>query len=171
MNHIENISPDFFALAILITGTLFTVTWFLDAITHSKVGEFDVTNRELHTHRVLIVTSMLMEFSLVLLYWYSYEVLPLFIAALVTRTAHEFIDEVKFHTKRCSFYETILHLIMWIMVLTKTGFMFIWGFYCNYAGLNRLHPALYVWGIAIVICMGFISLKEWNQKTIEENNR
>jgi hypothetical protein len=167
MNQIENISPNFFALAILIAATLFTVAWFFDAITHSKVGESDVTKRELHTHRILIITSMLMEFSLVLMYWFSYEVLPLFIAALVTRTAHEFIDEIKFHVKRCSFYETMLHLSMWITVITKTVFMFLWGFYCHYKGLTNLHPALFIWGIAIVICMSFISLKEWNQKTIE----
>ncbi len=169
MNFIENINPTFYAVAILISAATFTATWFLDAITHSKLAESDITKRELHTHRVLIITSMLMEFSLVLMYWFNLEVLPLFLAAFITRTAHELIDEQHWHTHRCSFFETILHLIMWLSVLTKTFLMFIWGFFTHYKGFAQLNVGFYIAGILIVICMGFISRKEWNQKTKDED--
>src|SRR5688572_13199965 len=93
----ENITPEYFAWAILGSATVFTLTWFLDALTHSRLGETDITARELHTHRVLILTSGLMELSLLLMYWFDYEVLPVFLAAIITRTAHEFIDELHWH--------------------------------------------------------------------------
>jgi len=169
MTLIENLSPTFFALSILVAATGFTITWFMDAITHAKLGASDITKRELHTHRVLIITSMLMEFSLLVMYWFPLEILPLFIAALLTRTAHEFIDELVWHTTRCTFFETMLHLIMWISVITKTGMMFIWGFFTQYKGLSELPFLFYVWGLLVVICMGLISLKEWNQKTIADS--
>jgi hypothetical protein len=157
------IDPVFFATAILGTATVFTATWFLDAITHARLVKVDISDKELHTHRILILTSGLMEFCLLLMYWLDIEILPLFIAALVTRTAHEFIDELKYHTDRCTFYETILHLIMWIMVITKTSLLFIWGFFTHYRGLEELHPAFYVWGAMVVFAMGLVSWKEWFQ--------
>ena len=165
MRFIDELNPVFFATIILISATVFTVTWFLDAITHARLVKVDITDKELQTHRILILTSGLMEFSLILFFWFDVEILPLFIAALITRTAHEFIDEIKYHTGRCSFYETILHLIMWISVLNKTFLLFIWGFFTGYKGLLDLHPAFYVWGIIVVVAMGLISLKEWNQST------
>jgi hypothetical protein len=158
-----NIDPTYFAFAILVSATIFTFAWFLDARTHARLVKVDITDRELQTHRILILTSGLMEFSLVLMYWLDVEILPLFIAALVTRTAHEFIDELRYHTDRCSFYETILHLTMWISVISKTSFLFIWGFFTHYKGIETLHPVLYAWGGLIVITMGIISLKEWFQ--------
>jgi hypothetical protein len=161
MSFIDKISPVYFATVILVSATVFTVTWFLDALTHARIVKAEISERELHTHRILIITSMLMEFSLVLMYWFPYEVLALFLAAFLTRTVHEFIDELHWHTNRCSFYESLLHLVMWLTVLTKTFLMFMWGFFTQYRGLAELHPAFYVWGIAVVICMAFISRKEW----------
>jgi hypothetical protein len=159
----DKIDACFFAWAILGSATVFTLTWFLDAIAHARLVKVDITEKELHTHRVLILTSILMEFSLVLMYWFDIEVLPLFLAAFITRTAHEFIDELHWHTGRCSQYETMLHLIMWISVLNKTFLLFIWGFFTHYRGFADLHPMFYAWGIIIVIAMTIISWKEWNQ--------
>lgn len=167
MDFPSNLNPTYFAAAILISATMFTITWLLDAITHANLGDSEITRRELQTHRILILTSGLMEFSLILMFWFSWEVLPIFIAAFITRTAHEFIDELSWHSKRCSFYETILHLIMWITVLSKTFFLFIWGFFTNFRGVEDLPFFFYIWGTIIVIVMGFVSFKEWNQKTID----
>jgi hypothetical protein len=157
------IQPVFFATAILLSASIFTIAWFLDAKTHARLVKVDITDKELQTHRILILTSGLMELSLLLMYWFDIEILPIFIAALVTRTAHEFIDELRYHTDRCTFYETILHLIMWISVISKTCFLFIWGFFTHYKGLETLHPAFYIWGGMIVLLMGIVSLKEWFQ--------
>jgi hypothetical protein len=167
MNYIYNIHPAFFAWAILISATVFTVTWFLDAITHSRLVKVDITEKELNTHRVLILTSGLMELSLLLMYWFHFEVLPLFLAAFITRTVHEIIDEMHWHTGRCSFYETMLHLVMWISILHKTFLMFLWGFFTHYQGLSELHPAFYAWGIIIVIVMTYTSWKEWHQEALK----
>ena len=161
------LDPFFFATAILISATLFTLTWLLDAITHANLAESEITRRELQTHRILIMTSGLMELSLLLMFWFRWEILPVFIAALITRTAHEFIDEMSWHSKRCSFYETILHLIMWLTVLSKTFFLFTWGFFSHYKGVEDLPFGYYIWAIVIVIVMGIVSWKEWNQKTVE----
>lgn len=162
-----DLNPFFFALAILVSATFFTCTWILDAITHANLVDSHITRRELQTHRILIVTSGLMELSLLLMFWFRWEILPVFIAAFITRTAHEFIDEVSWHSKRCTFYETILHLIMWLTVLSKTFFLFIWGFFSHFKGVENLPVAFYMWGFVIVIVMGFVSMKEWNQKTVD----
>ena len=134
---LTQINPSYFACAILISATIFVIAWSLDAITHSRLVKVDISDKELQTHRILILSSGLMELCLVLMYWFDIEILPIFIAAVVTRTAHEFIDELRYHTDRCSFYETILHLTMWISVISKTSFLFIWGFffafYCSCA--------------------------------------
>jgi hypothetical protein len=167
MNFIDNIDPLFFAWAILCSATVFTLIWFLDALTHARLVKVDITEKELFTHRVLILTSMIMELSLVLMFWLDIEILPLFLAAFITRTAHEFIDELHWHTDRCSFYETMLHLVMWLSVLNKTFLLFIWGFFTHYKGLSNLHPAFYTWGIIIVILMALTSWKEWNQEAVK----
>lgn len=163
----SDLNPHFFALAVLLSATLFTFTWLLDAITHANLAESEITKRELQTHRILILSSGLMELSLVLMYWFRWEVLPLFLAAFITRTAHEFIDELSWHSKRCTFYETILHFIMWLTVLSKTFFLFIWGFFTHYRGIDELPLGYYLWGGVIVVVMGIVSFKEWNQKTVE----
>ncbi len=163
----SDLNPTYFASAILISASLFTITWLLDAITHANLGDSEITRRELQTHRILIVTSGLMELSLLLLYWFRWEVLPIFLAAFITRTAHEFIDELSWHSKRCSFYETVLHLIMWLTVLSKTFFLFIWGFFTHFEGVENLPFGFYIWGLFIVVIMAVVSYKEWFQKTID----
>jgi len=170
MNFIDKIDPVFFACAVLCSATVFTLTWFLDALTHARLVKVDITEKELHTHRVLILTSGLMELSLVLMFWLDIAILPLFLAAFLTRTAHEFIDELHWHTGRCSFYETLLHLIMWISVLNKTFLLFIWGFFTHYKGLPELHPLFYAWAALIILLMAMISWKEWNQKAIKKQD-
>jgi hypothetical protein len=126
---LTQINPSYFACAILISATIFVIAWSLDAITHSRLVKVDISDKELQTHRILILSSGLMELCLVLMYWFDIEILPIFIAALVTRTAHEFIDGLRYHTDRCTFRETLLHLTMWITVISKTCFLFIWGFF------------------------------------------
>jgi len=157
------LNPHYFAIATLISATCFTFVWWLDAKTHSSLVKIDISDKELQTHRILILTSGMMELSLILLYWFHWEALALFIAAFITRTAHEFIDELKFHADRCSFKETIFHLIMWMTVLTKTFLLFIWGFFFRYKGIENLPIWIYVWAFLIVVLMALISLKEWNQ--------
>lgn len=147
----------------LLSASAFTFFWFLDSKTHSALVHSDISDPELRTHRVLILSSGMMEFSLILMFWFRWESLALFIAAFITRTAHEFIDELKFHVDRCTFRETLYHLIMWIAVLTKTFSLFIWGFFFRYEGLTELPVWMDAWAVLIVILMGMISLKEWNQ--------
>jgi hypothetical protein len=103
----------------------------------------------------------MLQFTLLLFYWFDYEVLPFFIAILLTRTVHEIIDEVKYHQERCTFFETVLHFVMWVSILSQIGFLFYWGFFFHYQGLATL-PLLYVvWGLLLVVLMGLIGLKEW----------
>lgn len=163
MDFIEQINPVFFATAILCSATVFTIVWFLDSITHGKLVTVDITDKELQTHRIILSTSVLMELSLLLMYWFNLEMLPFFAAFFITRTVHEFIDELHWHTSRCSRYESFLHLGMWISVLSKTFLMFIWGFFTQYKGVTELHTGFFIWGIAIVISMGLIGLIEWKR--------
>lgn len=163
MNFIEHINPVFFATAILSSATAFTIVWFLDSLTHGKLVKIDITDKELQTHRVILATSVLMEVSLVLMFWYNIEMLPFFAAFFITRTVHEFIDELHWHTDRCSAYESFLHLGMWVSVLSKTFLMFMWGFFTQYKGFTELHIGFYIWGVLVVGSMGLIGLVEWKR--------
>ena len=145
------INATYFAFAILMSATIFVIAWSLDAITHTRLVKIDITDKELQTHRILILSSGLMELCLVLMYWFDIEILPIFIAALVTRTAHEFIDELRYHTDRCTFRETLLHLIMWISVISKTGFLFIWGFYFKVLFKNISHVFIQTYHFRILL--------------------
>ncbi|MEL6674521.1 MAG: hypothetical protein AAFR61_20090 [Bacteroidota bacterium] len=163
MASLYSVSPLVWASGILISATLFSAFWFLDALTHKELVKVDITDRELQTHRNILATSMLMELSLVLMYFWSWEILPLFLAFFITRTAHEFIDELHFHVGRCTPFETTLHLVMWVTVLSKTGFMFMWGFFTNYAGIWELPVFYYVWAVLAFGSMGLTSLAEWKR--------
>ncbi|MCE9539562.1 MAG: hypothetical protein K8R85_10125 [Bacteroidetes bacterium] len=163
MDFIENINPVFFATAILCSATIFTIVWFLDSVTHGKLVKIDITDKELQTHRIILATSVLMELSLVLMFWFNFEMLPFFVAFFITRTVHEFIDELHWHTDRCSQYESFLHLGMWISVLSKTFLMFMWGFFTQYKGLTELNIGFYIWGVIVVGLMGLIGLVEWKR--------
>ena len=153
-----------FPLLALLAASVFTFFWYLDSKTHTLLVQSDISDPELRTHRILILASGMMECSLILMYWLRCEALALFIAAFITRTAHEFIDELKFHVDRCTFRETLFHLIMWVSVLTKTFVLLIWGFFFHYEGVTNLPLWMYLWAALVVGCMGMISLKEWNQE-------
>ncbi len=159
----KNIDSIFWAVAILSSATLFTLCWLLDAKTHKVLVKIDITDKELQTHRNILVTSLLMEASLVLMFWYQWEILPFFLAFFITRTAQEFIDELHFHTNRCSVYESRLHLGMWISVLSKTILMFMWGFFTGYKGILDLHLGLYIWAAIVFGAMSVISYFEWKR--------
>ena len=163
MDAVTHINPVFWAVLILSSATLFTFFWSLDAITHKKIAETDISDQELQTHRNILISSLLMEVSLVLMFWFQIEMLPLFIAFFLTRLVHEFIDELKYHSNRCTPYESYLHLGMWVSVLAKTAGMFIWGFFTGYEGLLRLPIIFYVWGGIILVVMGYVSWAEWRR--------
>jgi hypothetical protein len=163
MELIREVNPLYWATVILIASTVFTVLWALDAVTHKRLVEVDITDKELQTHRNILVASVLMEMSLVAMYWWQIEVLPLFIAFLIVRTTHEFIDELHFHTERCSTYESRLHLGMWIFVFIKTIVLFFWGFFSAYEGIESLPIAYYIWGAIVFSIMSVVSLFEWRR--------
>jgi hypothetical protein len=156
-------TPLFWAFAILASGTVFTIFWALDARTHKELVKVDITDKELQTHRNILTASLLMEISLVLMYFNPIALLPFFIAFFVTRLVHEFIDELHFHTDRCSKNESTLHLGMWVSVLSKTGLMFMWGFFGQYEGVWELPIPLYVWGAILFGSMTYISWVEWKR--------
>lgn len=156
-------NPIYWALIILASATCFTILWGVDALTHKKLVHIDIHDKELQTHRNILKASFLMEISLVLMYWEPVYMLPFFIAFFITRLAHEFIDELHFHTERCSKNETNLHLYMWFSVLIKTFAMFMWGFFFKYKGINELPFLIYVWAGIVLLVMSYISLKEWKR--------
>lgn len=163
MELFEETTPFFWALTILIAASVFTVSWTLDALTHKELAHVDITDRELQTHRNILAASMVMEISLVGMYWFPLAMLPILIGSGITRFSQEFIDELHYHADRCTPYESRLHLVMWISVWTKAAAMFIWGFFTKFEGLHELPVILYVWGGLLLVVMGYISMKEWNR--------
>lgn len=163
MDFIQNIDAFYWATVVLISTTCFTALWFLDSLTHKKLVHIDITDKELQTHRNILIASVLMELSLVFMYWWSVEVLPFFITFIIVRTAHEFIDELHFHTDRCSVYESRLHIGMWFFVFIKTIALFIWGFFTSYKGIEEMPVIYYLWGGIIFILMSFVSISEWRR--------
>ena len=161
MTIFDDIPSLFWPITVLSSATVFTLFWILDSQTHQKLVKIDITDKELQTHRSILTASLLMEISLVLAYWFGYAMLPFFIAFFITRTVHEFIDELHFHTDRCTAYEANLHLGMWVSVLIKTAALFIWAFMLRYDGILNLPTVLYIWAGLIVLCMSYISYKEW----------
>lgn len=155
------VAPEILSLLILASSTLFVCAWALDARTHAGIARQDISDPELRTHRILILSSGLMQLCLLLFYWFDYEVLPFFIALFFTRTTHEVIDEVRYHQERCTFYETLLHFSMWVSVISQVGFLFYWGFFYHYAGLENLPVFHFIWGILLVLLMSLISRQEW----------
>ena len=163
MGLFDEVSSIYWATVVLISATGFTILWSLDAVTHKRLVEIDITDKELQAHRNILVTSLLMEMSLVAMYWWNIEALPFFFTFLIVRTVHEFIDELHFHTDRCSAYESRLHLGMWLFVFIKTISLFIWGFFTNYKGIEELPLMYYVWGGIVLTAMSFVSLTEWRR--------
>lgn len=163
MDFISQIDAAVFVPLILISATVFTVFWALDAATHARLVKIDITDKELTTHRIVLATSLLMVLSLLIMYWLPVAMLPVFIGCFITRTAHEFIDELHWHTDRCTPYESMLHLAMWLSILTNTSAMFLWGFFKQFAGVESLHPVYYIWAGILAVAIMIISTKEWNR--------
>jgi hypothetical protein len=163
MNILEETTPLFWALTILGSATIFTIFWGLDAKTHKELAKVNITDKELQTHRNILTASLLMEVSLVLMFWFPLAMLPFYIAFAITRLVQESIDEHHFHTDRCDVYESRLHLGMWLSVLTKSIAMFIWGFFTQYEGLTELPVFMFVWGGILVLIMSYISFVEWRR--------
>jgi hypothetical protein len=65
MEYFTTISSEFWISCILGSASIFTILWGLDALTHKKLVEVDLTDKELQTHRQILVASFLMEISLV----------------------------------------------------------------------------------------------------------
>ena len=163
MDFSQYIQADVFAPLILGSATVFTLFWGLDAATHAKLAHVDITDRELTTHRIILATSFAMVLSLVLMYWWPVAMLPVFIGSFITRTVHEFLDEQHYHMDRCTPYESMLHLFMWMAILTNTAAMFMWGFFTQYKGVETLPVVYYVWAGILAIAIVIISGKEWKR--------
>lgn len=163
MNMFNEIPVSFWPYLVLISASLFALFWAFDAATHKRIAHTDITDQELNQHRIILIASFVLELSLVLSYWFGWMMLPLFIAAFLTRTIHEFIDELNFHVNRCTQNESFLHLGMWISVLTKTVALFIWGFILNYQGFDDLNTLEIIWGILLLLILGYTSLVEWRR--------
>ncbi|MDG2343183.1 MAG: hypothetical protein P8L23_01250 [Flavobacteriales bacterium] len=160
---LNNFQPQEFALVILFSASLFSVLWGFDALTHKKLVKIDITDKELQTHRNILLVSVLMEISLISMFWNPLVALPVFIALFITRFSHEFIDELHYHTGRCKPYENYLHIGMWVSVLTKTFAMFLWGFCFQYNGVVELPFYIYIWAGIVLISMMIIGFFEWKR--------
>ncbi len=160
---LDNFQPSDFAIVILLSATLFALLWGFDALTHQKLVEIDITDSELQTHRNILVVSVLMEVSLITMFWRPMVSLPFFIALFITRYSHEFIDELHYHTDRCKPYENYLHIGMWVSVLTKTFGMFIWGFFFQYKGVLEMPLYIYIWGFIVFTSMAITGFFEWRR--------
>jgi hypothetical protein len=124
----------------------------------------DISEAELRTHRIMILVSSLMQLSLVLMFWFGKPMIVFFIPMLFTRTAHEFIDELKFHVDRCSNKETFIHLGMWLSIQINTACMFIWGYFSSFEGVLELHPVLIGWAVLLFAVLTYTGVIEWNRK-------
>jgi hypothetical protein len=165
---ISSVDPLHFALLTLGSATLFTILFFFDSITHVAILKEDITDKELQTHRLILLTSIAMEGSLILFYWSPWLALPIFLACFITRTAHEFIDELHYHVGRCKPREHFIHLGMWVFVLIKTLTLFIWGFFTQYKGVLDLPWYIYAWTVLVFAGMLYVSKSEWGQRDLKK---
>ncbi|MBX9768628.1 MAG: hypothetical protein K2X47_15245 [Bdellovibrionales bacterium] len=160
MHFLEEIPAEHFGLGIIITGVIFGIFWFLDHRTHLRIWEKDITDGELRSHRMILYASYCLMGSLFLMAWYPWQALPLFIGCWITRTVHEFIDEIHWHLPRCTERETLIHLIMWISIHTATAIAFSWGFFLQYRGLGDLPFWMHASFIAIFCVYSYIGHRE-----------
>ncbi|PIP92485.1 MAG: hypothetical protein COW00_04220 [Bdellovibrio sp. CG12_big_fil_rev_8_21_14_0_65_39_13] len=162
LDFLREFSPELVSWLTILMGIVFSVAWYLDHLTHVKIWEVDITDNELKTHKIILYASWVLQVGLLMLAWNRLIALPIILGAFITRFTHEFIDEMKFHVDRCSFKETIIHLIMWISINTGTAVVFLWGFLFKYKGFGSLPLYHYVlWGI-IFVAMGVIGNRELN---------
>lgn len=164
INTLNSVNPNTFPIIILVMSFFFAVAWFFDSRFHGQIYETDITDQELQTHRLILIPSVLMEVTLLLMYWLPIAMLPFFLAFYLVRTVQEFIDELRFHTDRCTFFESILHLIMWCTVHTKTFAFFIWAFLLRFKGIEDLPAYYFIIFLLLTGAMGLIGMIEWNRK-------
>ncbi len=153
LSPLSEVPPLYFALGMIAFGTGFGILWYIDHKTHLRIWQKDITDGELRTHRMILYSSYGLMFSLLLMAWLPWLALPLFIGCWVTRTLHEALDEMFWHLSRCTEFETLVHLGMWICIHTGTVITFIWGFFFQYQGFAQL-PWL-VHGCFAIIFIGY----------------
>jgi len=163
MNELQSIDSATWAVMVLVPATVFTILWLFDALTHERLVHVDITDKELQVHRSILVASVVMELSLLGMYFFLWPCLPLFVASFITRAAIEFMDELVFHVHRCDKRETFIHLGMWITVYAKTIALFLWGFFLSYKGVDQLSFLFYLWASLVFGAMGWISFQEWGR--------
>ena len=157
------INPSVWGISLLLLNLFFLVAWTFDSREHARLKNLDISDKELLTHRLILIPSLLMELSLVLMFWFPLIMLPFFIAFYLVRTVHEYIDESHFHVNRCSPREAYLHLVMWCTVHIKTWIMFIWGFFLQYDGLFSLHISILILYTFILVGLSIITLIEFRR--------
>lgn len=157
---LNTITPNFYATSIISLYFIFAIAWWFDSKIHHQLLKNEQHALELQTHRLILLPSIFMELSLVAMYWLPWHALPFFIAAYLTRTIQEGIDEAKWHTVRCSQFESILHLIMWISVHAKTVLMFMWGFFWQYSGVSELSGLHYILFGLVLLLNSIIAFRE-----------
>lgn len=163
LEQLKAIEPLYLYILIFICSFVFVITWFFDSKTHGRLIE-DIDVKELQTHRLILIPSVLAEISIVLMYWINpWYLLPFFLAFYLTRTIQEFIDELKWHTGRCSNQESYFHLIMWTSVHAKLMIMFIWGFFFQFEGILQIPLLLHILMAIVFGLMGLLSLIEWKR--------
>jgi len=161
---LPTLGVNFYAYSICGLYLVFAIAWWFDSSIHHKLLQNSEHSLELQTHRLILIPSVLMELSLIAMYWYPWHALPLFLACYLTRTVQEFIDESKWHTVRCSAFESTLHLIMWLSVHTKTALMFMWGFFEQYQGWDTLSIYFYILFAFVLGLNSLIAWREFNLK-------
>lgn len=136
LNALHAVPPAAIAWSWIALNAVFAVAWAFDARTH---GRLEISDKELQVHRLILIPSIGMELALVGMFWQPWLCLPLFLGCYLVRTAHELIDELRFHVDRCAPAEAAAHLVMWVTVHTKTWLVFGWAFLLRYAGWDSLH--------------------------------
>tara|TARA_B110001454_G_scaffold219198_1_gene251470 strand:+ start:40561 stop:41082 length:522 start_codon:yes stop_codon:yes gene_type:complete len=160
LNKLNDVPALYFALGMIIFGLIFGVLWYTDHKTHLQIWKKDISDGELRTHRMILYASYGLMFSLLLMAWVPWIALPLFIGCWVTRTLHETLDEMFWHLPRCTEFETIVHLGMWICIHAGTAITFIWGFFFQYRGFGDLPWYLHACFVIIFLSYSYIGHHE-----------
>ncbi len=160
VNQIQQIPAFQYSMGIILFGSIFGVLWFVDHRTHLMIWQKDISDGELRTHRMILYASYGLMFSLLLMAWFPILALPLFIGCWVTRTLHETMDEMFWHLPRCSEFETLVHLGMWICIHAGTFTVFIWGFFFQYKGFGELSALIHILFAIIFLVYSYIGKHE-----------
>lgn len=160
MSWIESIPSAHFAYAMIFFGVVFGVFWYFDHKTHLAIWKKDITDGELRTHRMIMYASYVLMLSLLLMTWWPGLALFLFIGAWITRTLHEFLDEINWHLPRCSEKETLIHMVMWISIHAGTAVTFSWGFFRQYDGFAELGWPIHATFILVFLGYSYIGNRE-----------